>query len=56
VVVSLAGGRRDRTDQVGFERSSGMFSLGLGGASGEGLGDSLTEAVVDLFAEVLVEL
>jgi hypothetical protein len=52
----LAGGRRERTDQVGLERRAAMSSLVFREDLGEGLGDSLTAGVVDSFAEVVVEL
>lgn len=54
--VSLAGGRRDRTDQVGLDRSLVMFSLVFGEASGDGAVDSLTEGVVDALPKDVVEL
>lgn len=51
----LAGGRRDRTDQVGFERSLVMLSWVFGDLFVEGAVDSLTAGVGDsLAAEVVV--
>jgi hypothetical protein len=47
--VSLAGGRRDRTDQVGFERRAKMSNFVLGEALRKGVVDALTECIVDLF-------
>ena len=54
--VLLAGGRRDRTDHVGFERRAAMSSSVFGEGVVEGVLDSLLEGVVDSFVEVVVEL
>jgi hypothetical protein len=58
VVVGDAsvGGRRDRTDQVGLERSLVMSSLEFGVVFLEGVEDSFTECSVGSFVDAVVEL
>jgi hypothetical protein len=56
VGVASAGGRRDRTDQVGLERSLVMFSLEFGVVFSEGVEDSFTEGSVGSFVDAVVEL